>query len=68
MNIIRNLRVPTGNILIVDGEFGQLEVLSIADYGQHVNLNQNKPVKNDTPLLPLSEKWVITISTQYGCC
>lgn len=67
MQIQRNIEVPTGNILVVDGELGNLEMLSIADYGKHVNLNQNKAVKNDTPLLPLSEKWVITISTQYGC-
>ena len=67
MQIKRNIQVPTGNILVVSGEKGNLEMLSIADYGKDYNLNQNKPVINDTPLLPLSEKWVITISTQYGC-
>ncbi len=67
MDIIRNLQVPTGNILVCQASKGPLELLSLADYGQDVNLNQNKPVDDGTPLLPLSEKWVITISTQYGC-
>jgi len=67
MNIIRNLEVPTGNIFIVEGAKGKLEMLSLADYGQHINLNQHKPVKNETPLMPLTEKWVVTVSTQYGC-
>jgi 23S rRNA (adenine2503-C2)-methyltransferase len=42
-------------------------MLSIGDYGQAVNLNQNKSVPDGLPLLPLSEKWVVTVSTQYGC-
>jgi 23S rRNA (adenine2503-C2)-methyltransferase len=74
MKIVRNLLVPTGNILVVDGEKGQLEMLSLGDYGKDVNvkcdamgldreLNQVK----HTSLLPLEDKWVITISTQYGC-
>jgi 23S rRNA (adenine2503-C2)-methyltransferase len=67
MDIILNLRVPTGNILVCQASKGPLELLSLADYGQDVNLNQNKPVTDGTPLLPLSEKWVLTISTQYGC-
>lgn len=67
MTIIRNLQVPTGNILIVEGAYGPLEVLSLGDYGASVNLNQNKPVPCGLPLLPLEEKWVVTISSQYGC-
>lgn len=67
MQIIRNLKVPTGNIVVGQGSKGPLEFLSIADYGKDVNLNQDKPVVDGTPLLPLEEKWVITISTQYGC-
>jgi 23S rRNA (adenine2503-C2)-methyltransferase len=63
---LRNLEVPTGNILIVEGEHGPLECLSLGDYGQHVNLNQHRKVEHG-PMLPLTEKWVITISTQYGC-
>jgi 23S rRNA (adenine2503-C2)-methyltransferase len=67
MKILRRLTVPTGDILVVDGSRGKLEMLSLADYGQHVNLNQNKSVVDGTPLQPLTEKWVLTISTQYGC-
>lgn len=67
MYVLRRIKVPTGDILIVQGEHGKLEMLSIGDYGKDVNVNQNKPVPDGLPLLPLSEKWVITISTQYGC-
>lgn len=74
MNIVRNITVPTGNILIVDGVKGKLECLSIGDYGKDVNLKADfLGLKRDigrvehTSLLPLSEKWVVTISTQYGC-
>jgi 23S rRNA (adenine2503-C2)-methyltransferase len=66
MKIIENIPVPTGKILIVEGSKGKLECLSLGDYGKDVNLNQHKKVTH-TELLPLSEKWVITISTQYGC-
>jgi 23S rRNA (adenine2503-C2)-methyltransferase len=67
MRITRNLKVPTGNILVVAGELGNLEVLSLADYGKDYNLNQDKPVLDGTPMLPLEDKWVVTLSTQYGC-
>lgn len=74
MKIIKNIKVPTGNILIVQGDKGYLEMLSLGDYGKDVNLKADclgltreiKKVEHTT-LLPLSEKWVITISTQYGC-
>jgi len=67
MKITRHLKVPTGDILVVEGANGQLEMLSLGDYGKGVNLNQNKAVPDGLPLLPLTEKWVVTISTQYGC-
>ena len=67
MITIKNIAVPTGNILIVEGDHGKLECLSLGDYGQSVNLNQHKAVPDGLPLMPLSEKWVITVSTQYGC-
>jgi len=67
VNIIRNLKVPTGNILVGQGEKGLVEFLSIGDYGQHINLNQDKEVPDDISIMPLEEKWVITISTQYSC-
>jgi 23S rRNA (adenine2503-C2)-methyltransferase len=74
MNILRNIAVPTGNILVVEGEKGKLEMLSLGDYGKDVNIKcdalgltrEPSPVRH-TALLPLEEKWVITVSTQYGC-
>lgn len=74
MNILKRISVPTGDILIVKGSKGELEMLSIGDYGKDVNLKADfmglnrepDPVKH-TKMLPLEEKWVITISTQYGC-
>lgn len=67
MRILRNIEVPTGNIIIVEGGKGKLEMLSLGDYGQSINLNQNKPVPDGLSILPLTEKWVLTLSTQYGC-
>lgn len=73
--ILKNIEVPTGNILIVRGENGkELECLSIGDYGKQANIKADflglsdeiNGVKADT-IMPLTEKWVITISTQYGC-
>jgi 23S rRNA (adenine2503-C2)-methyltransferase len=65
MTILRRLAVPTGDILIVQGSEGPIEMLSLGDYGKEVNLVE-KPVVH-TKLLPLEKKWVITISSQYGC-
>lgn len=70
-----NYNVSTGNILTLKGEKGlMLECLSIGDYGKHKNIKADflgfKEEINGVPhgdLLPLSEKWVITISSQYGC-
>jgi 23S rRNA (adenine2503-C2)-methyltransferase len=74
MKILRNLQVPTGNILVVQGERGKLEMLSLGDYGKDVNLKSDalgltreiEKVQHSA-LLPLTEKWVLTLSTQYGC-
>lgn len=74
MEILKNFKVPTGNILIVKGDLGRLEMLSLGDYGKNVNLKADclglardiEKVEH-TDMLPLEEKWVITISTQYGC-
>lgn len=74
MEIIKNIKVPTGNILIGQGNKGPIEFLSIGDYGKEKNLKADflglsKEI-NGVPhgdLLPLEDKWVITISTQYGC-
>lgn len=74
MKIITNIEVPTGNILIVEGDAGNLECLSIGDYGKDVNikadfleLSRDIGHVEHTDMLPLEDKWVITISSQYGC-
>lgn len=74
MEVLKRITVPTGDILIVEGEKGKLECLSLGDYGKDVNikcdalgLDREPETVRHTKLLPLEEKWVITISTQYGC-
>ncbi len=74
MEIVKNIKVPTGNILIVNGQKGKLECLSIGDYGQDANvkaqfLGLNKDIEGvpNGKCMPLEDKWVVTISTQYGC-
>jgi 23S rRNA (adenine2503-C2)-methyltransferase len=74
VKILRHIEVPTGDILVVEGDRGQLELVSLGDYGKDVNLKcdalglSNAPEQvRHTELLPLEKKWVITISTQYGC-
>lgn len=74
MEIIKNIKVPTGNILIVQGKKGKLECLSLGDYGRTANvkaqfLGLNKDIAGvlNGECMPLEEKWVVTISTQYGC-
>lgn len=74
MKIIKNLEVPTGNICIVEADKGKLEFLSIGDYGQNANIKADflgitrelEGVPNGE-IQPLEDKWVITLSTQYGC-
>ena len=74
MKIMRRIQVPTGDIMVVEGDHGLLEMLSLGDYGKEVNIKcdalglerEPSPVRH-TSLLPLTEKWVVTISTQYGC-
>lgn len=73
--ITRNVKVPTGNICIMNGELGRsLEFLSIGDYGKENNikadfLGLSREIKGvpNVGIMPLSEKWVVTISSQYGC-
>lgn len=72
--ITRNIEVPTGNICVMQGEKGKLEFLSIGDYGKDSNIKANflgiTRELNGVPngeIMPLNKKWVITISTQYGC-
>lgn len=74
MRIVKTIKIPTGRICIVEGEKGKLELLSIGDYGKELNVKADflgltrdiEGVPNGK-VMPLSEKWVITISTQYGC-
>ena len=75
MKIIRNIKVPTGNILIVENEAGKkLECVSLGDYGAQNNLKadflgltQDIVKVKSQPVMPLTDKWVVTISTQFGC-
>lgn len=75
MRIIKNIEVPTGNICIADSENGLLEFVSLGDYGKKQNIKADflglyREIKkiDHTDLMPLSEKWVITVSSQHGCC
>ncbi len=68
------VKTPTGHIIVTDGTYGKLECLSLGDYGADKNLKADflghtKEIHGvaHTKLLPLERKWVITISTQYGC-
>lgn len=72
--ILKNIQVPTGNICVMQAEKGKLEFLSIGDYGQNSNIKADflgiTRELNGVPngeVMPLEEKWVVTISTQYGC-
>lgn len=38
VKILKNIKVPTGNILVIEGDKGKLECLSLGDYGKDVNL------------------------------
>ncbi len=68
------ITTPTGKIGIVNCERGPLEFVSLGDYGKNANIKADFLGLTDeihgvieTEVMPLSEKWVITISTQYGC-
>jgi 23S rRNA (adenine2503-C2)-methyltransferase len=66
--------LPTGYLFTENYSKGELETLSIGDYGKTHNVKADflgytrelEGVEN-TECMPLSEKWVITVSTQYGC-
>ena len=66
--------IPTGYLFTDNYSKGMLETLSIGDYGKSVNvkadfLGYTKEIEGvpNTTCMPLSEKWVVTLSTQYGC-
>lgn len=66
--------LPTGYLFVDNYEKGSLETLSIGDYGKSHNVKADflgitreiNGVANKE-CMPLQEKWVITLSTQYGC-
>lgn len=73
-NIVDTYPIPTGYLFTGDYSKGQLETLSIGDYGKAYNVKADflgfKDEIHGVPnmeCMPLSEKWVITVSTQYGC-
>ncbi len=66
--------IPTGYLFTGEYSKGALETLSIGDYGKNVNVKADFLGYTDelhgvpnTHCMPLSEKWVVTVSTQYGC-
>lgn len=74
MKIQKIVKVPTGEIYVAKGEKGLLEFLTVGDYGKDANIKADflgiTRELNGVPngkTMPLTEKWVITVSTQYGC-
>lgn len=70
----QRIPIPTGYLFVGDYSKGQLETLSIGDYGKARNvkadfLGYNKEIQGvpNGDCMPLTEKWVVTLSTQYGC-
>lgn len=71
---MKKYALPTGVLFNNDYSRGKLETLSIGDYGKAHNIKADflgysrelNGVEN-THCMPLQEKWVITVSTQYGC-
>jgi len=66
--------IPTGYLIVDDYSKGKLETLSIGDYGKSKNIKADfigyKDEINGVVsgwCKPLSEKWVMTLSTQFGC-
>ncbi len=73
-SVLKRFPIPTGYLFVGEYSKGQLETLSIGDYGKSYNvkaefLGYRKDIEGvpNTCCMPLSEKWVITVSTQYGC-
>lgn len=71
---MNEIKLPTGYLIVDHYEKGELETLSIGDYGKSKNikadfLGYNREINGvvNGDIMPLQEKWVITLSTQYGC-
>lgn len=74
MRIVKKYIVPTGEIFVAQGDKGLIEFLNVGDYGKDANIKADflgiTRELNGVPngnVMSLSEKWVITLSTQYGC-
>ena len=74
MKIIKKINVPTGEIYTAVGDKGIIEFLTVGDYGKDANIKADflgiTRELNGVPngeVQSLAEKWVVTISTQYGC-
>lgn len=72
--MMKEYPIPTGFLFVDSYDHGELETLSIGDYGKHINVKADFLGYSDdlngvpnTWCMPLSEKWVVTLSTQYGC-
>lgn len=72
--LIKTYNVPTGKIAIIKSHKRLVECLSLGDYGKERNIKadflnlKNDIIKVDNGnVMPLEEKWVITISSQFGC-
>lgn len=73
-SIVTRIPIPTGYLFVGEYAKGPLETLSIGDYGKSRNVKadflgytQEIAGVPSTYCMPLSEKWVVTVSTQYGC-
>jgi 23S rRNA (adenine2503-C2)-methyltransferase len=73
-NPMKKFELPTGYLFTDQYSKGELETLSIGDYGKDKNIKADflgftSPINGvaNGACKPLSEKWVITLSTQYGC-
>jgi len=72
---MNKIKVPTGVIYTMEtADNKPLEFTSIGDYGSNANvkadfLGLTREIEEvpDGNVLPLGEKWVVTISTQHGC-
>jgi len=74
MKLLKCSKIPTGFLFTSQGQRGELETLSIGDYGKEHNIKADflgfhKEINGvpNQPTKPMSEKWVVTLSTQYGC-
>lgn len=74
MEHLKKYAIPTGYLFVNKYSRGDLETLSIGDYGKHHNVKADFLGYTDeimgvpnTHCMSLSDKWVVTLSTQYGC-